>query len=176
MAKEIRMVSASADIAPLIDRGADVDTQIKNLTYEDKGIKARLGETASNTIQEGETSIRFKGEKSAAVVSAVEKLELNADAEDFTKVKNAVESGLLAGLVEKEQQLVIPAAQIEDAVACLRHNGFKSAMIAETLTINAESFKKIDLNDVSSEQGKARNALNKCVSKTVTYRVKYERV
>jgi hypothetical protein len=175
MAKEIRMVSASADIAPLIDRGADVDTQIKNLTYEDKGIKARLGETASNTIQEGETSIRFKGEKSAAVVSAVEKLELNADAEDFTKVKNAVEVGLLDGIIEKEQRLAVPNADIERAAEILKKAGV-NAMIAETFTINADSFKKTDLTDVSSEQGKARNALSKCVNKTVTYRVKYERV
>ena len=34
--KEIRLIVASESQAAIIDHGADVDTQIKNLSYEDK--------------------------------------------------------------------------------------------------------------------------------------------
>ncbi len=175
MAKEIRSFVASSDVASLIDRGSDVDTQIKNLTYEDKGIKARLNETAGQNIQEGESSIRLKGEKAAAVISAVEKLELKVNTEDFARVREAVDAGLLTGLLDKDQQLVVPPADIERAAEILKSAGI-NALVAETFQINSEEFKKPSTGGVSSEHDKARKALEACVSKSVSFRVKYEKL
>lgn len=171
MAKQIRMMMASSDVAPLIDRGLDVDISIKNLTTEDKGIKARIGEEAGGSVKEGETSVRLCGTTAAAVVSVVEKYELNAGSETFPAVRKAVDSGLLFGVVEKTQQLAVPPAEIEKAAEILKKAGI-NAMVAEGFTICAEEFRKMSANDVlSSEQ----EALRKCVSKSVSYRVKYEK-
>ena len=42
--KDIRIITASTSLASLIDRGAAVDVELKNLGFEDKGIKSKLGE------------------------------------------------------------------------------------------------------------------------------------
>lgn len=175
MAKQVRMMMASSDVAPLIDRGIDVDIEIKNLTVEDKGIKARIGEAAGSAIQEGETGIRLCGTTAAAVVSAVEKYELNANAEKFPAVQKAVEQGLLIGIVEKTQQLAVPPADIEKAAEILKKAGIH-ALVGEGFAISGEEFRKMATSEVSSiEQGNARQALRDCVSKSVSYRVKYEK-
>jgi len=171
MAKQVRIITASSDVAPLIDRGLDVDIQIKNLTTEDKGIKARLGEVTKASIQEGETGVRLCGEKAAAVVSAVEKYELDASSEQFPKVQKAVENGLLAGIVEKIQQLAVPPADIEKAADILKKAGI-NVLVAEGFSINAEEFRKMSASEVLSiEQESLRN----CVTKSTSYRVKYEK-
>jgi len=174
MAKEVRSIIASDDVAGLIDRGADVDTQLKNLTYEDKGIKSKLGAVAGDNIQEGETSVRLRGSVSAAVVSAVEKLELNANAENFGKVRMAQEQGLLTGILEKEQTIVVPPAEIDRAVALLKSGGI-NVLVAESYTIDSESLKKSRAASVSFEHEKAARVLETCLTRTVSYRVKYEK-
>ena len=77
MSKEMRMIMASEDISGLIDHGAEVDNQIKNLTSEDKGIKSKLTETISPQIQEGESSVRVKATVSAVVVTVVERVDID---------------------------------------------------------------------------------------------------
>lgn len=174
MAKEMRSMVAAADVTPLIDRGAEVDVELKNLSLEDKGIKARLGSVTAEAIQEGETSIRLTGTTASAVVSAVDKFEINTNAEDFGKVRIAVDLGFLDGVVEKNKQLAVPQADIEKAAEILKKAGI-NAMIAESFAIVGNEFKKSLASGVSSEQGKAASVLNKCVEKTVSYRVKYEK-
>jgi hypothetical protein len=160
----------------MIDRGADVDTEIKNLTYEDKAIKTKLYGMAEKDLQGGETGVKFQGNVSAAVVSTVEKFELESGKEQFAEVQKAVDAGLLAGIVEKKQELAVPASDIEKAADILKKAGIK-AMIAEGFSVVPAGFREMDANAAASaEQGNARKALKACVSKTVSYRVKYERV
>ena len=171
MAKQMRMITASCDTGALIDRGFDVDVQIKNLGLEDKGIKSRINEGMPTTLQEGETSLKIEGIKAIAVITVVEKYEIDANAETFPVVRQAVDNGLLADVVEKTQQLAVPASDIEKAAKILKDAGIK-AMVAEAFAINAESFRKISASGVLSTE---QLCLSKCVSKTTTYRVKYDR-
>lgn len=170
VAKVIRKIVASVDIAPLIDRGASVDTELKNLTYEDKGIKARLTEVAGSELQTGETGIRLAGNESAAVISTVEKYELDASNEKFAEVQKAVEEGKLSGIMEKTQQLAVPPADIDKAADILKKAGI-NAMIAQAFTVSGDGFRN---RDDSLEQG-LEKALTACVSKSVSFRVKYEK-
>jgi len=171
--KEIRMVMASGDAAGIVDHGFEVDTQLKNLTFEDKGIKSKISEFAATEIQSGETSVRFRGTQAAAVVSAVEKVELDAEAESFPVVRSAIDSGLLEGFVERKLSLVVPPAEVERAAEALKAAGIKVS-VAESLSVTADALKNKEVASV--EQGAAVKALKACSKSDVSYRVKYEKV
>lgn len=171
--KEIRVITASEDVVGIIDHGADVDTQLKNLTYEDRAIKVRIAQAVEGVFQEGETSVRLKGGFSAVMVTASEKVELDAGAESFPEVRKAIDAGLLEGFVERKLSLVVPPADVERAAEVLRQAGIMAAA-AETLSVEAESLRGRETS--SMEQALAVKALRACSSSEVTYRVKYEKV
>lgn len=171
--KEIRMVMASGDVAGIVDHGSEVDTQLKNLTFEDKGIKSKISEFAAAELQEGEVSVRLRGSQAAAVVSAAEKVELDAEAESFPAVRKAIDSGLLEGFVERKLSLVVPPADVERASVALKAAGIQVS-VAETLSVTAAALR--DPLVASLEQGDAVKALKACSKSEVSYRVKYEKV
>lgn len=53
--KTLRIASVDEKVTSLIDRGREVDEQIKNLTVEDKGIKVIVGKAGMESLQLGET-------------------------------------------------------------------------------------------------------------------------
>ena len=106
--KEIRLITASDEVRSLVDQGAKVNTELGNLTMQDKGIKAKLVEHVSTAFLDGETSVRVDAETARAMVTAVEKATLNTGAERFPEVKQAVAEGFLPGIVERSRSLVIP--------------------------------------------------------------------
>jgi len=170
--KEIRVIVATGDVAGLIDHGSDVDSQIKNLTYEDKGIKTKISESVTDQIQKGETSVRLKGNLAAAVVSAVEKVEIDASKESFPVVRKAIDAGVLEGVVERRLSLVVPPADVEKASQALKKAGIL-ASVTESLSVTPEAMKQ---EATSVEQSTAMKALEGCVNRDVSYRVKYEKV
>jgi hypothetical protein len=172
--KEIRLIVASESQAAIIDHGADVDTQIKNLSYEDKGIKAKIRELAEKKMNEGEKSVRISGEKSLALVSVSQKVELDVSAEKFPLVKSAVDKGFLGGIVVKEFNVVIPSADLVRAAAVLKAAGIQ-ATLEETLGLNKAVFDEMAMAGVSQEEANARAALKESVSKSETFRIAYER-
>ncbi len=175
MAKGIRVVTASADMAAIIDRGADVDIELKNLGFEDEGLKKKIREAATSSMMEGETTLRLEGEKAAAVVSASEKMQVRAAAEQFDELKGVVKKGLLEGVVTSKQELVVPPADIERAVEALNQAGI-GASIVESLSVKAADVRSMRESEAeSSEHVNARKALEACLVSTVSYRVKYEK-
>jgi hypothetical protein len=170
--KEIRMIVAAEDVAGLVDHGSEVDTQLKNLGFEDKGVKAKLTECVAGEFLVGETSIRLSGNTAAAVVTASEKTEIDVSADGFDAVRKAIDAGVLDGVVERKLSLVVPPADVQRAALALTKAGIM-ATVTESLSVAAEVLRTQEATSV--EQSKAMNALKGCVKTDVSYRVKYEK-
>ena len=175
--REIRAVKADMDIAAVIDRGADIDTKLKNLGFEDRGIKMRLTEVAGEQLSDGELSVRLLGKESAAVISRVEKKELDTSSESFPKVRDAIVNGILDGIVSRSVSIAIPEGEIEHAAEELRKLGIP-AVVTESFKIE-DAYVLTDPNNKfvgSVQKGEAIAELSKCVSTSLSFRVKYERI
>jgi hypothetical protein len=175
--REIRAVTAGDDIAGLIDRGSDIDTQVKNLTFEDKGIKTKITQSAQDQLDSGELSVRLVGKTAAAVVSGVEKVDLDVGSEQFLQVREATVNGILKGIVSRKLDLAVPEGDIERAAEELR-----KLVIQAVVT---ETFKVEDASDITDPQKafvgsvqktEAIVALSKCIKRDVSFRVKYEKI
>lgn len=171
--KEIRSIVASEDIAAIVDKGGDVDVKLKNLSFEDKGIKTKLADVVKDEFSENETSVRLRGTTSTALISSSEKIEINTGAENFSVLKSIIDGGLLEGIVEKKLSLVVPSDQIEKAAEALRLAGI-NASVTETLLVSAESLRNND--NPSVERDNAVKILKECVNRDVTFKVKYDRI
>lgn len=171
--KEIRMLTASGDMAAVVDRGSDLDTQIKNLTFEDKGIKTKLTETFSKEIGRGETSVKVGGTRAAAVITAAESVAVDYASDKFAGLMKDVESGLLDGVVERKMSLLVPSEKVKEAAEVLKKAGL-NASVTDVLSVKAETLRNTEAG--SAEQGKALANLKACVKVETTYRVKYEKV
>lgn len=171
--KEIRLVTASVDEAAIIDRGADVKTQLDNLGYEDKGLKTKICEIAANQLAEGETSIKLEGNRAVATVSETEKMTINAGAETFPTLKEAVDAGFLADVVTVKKELKVPPSDIVRAAEVLEQAGIK-ASIVESLSVKPDDVRKMEQSEVaSSEELDAQNALKGCIESSKSYRIGY---
>lgn len=170
--REVRSITASSDIAAIIDHGADVDTQIKKLGIEDKGLKAKIVETAEGSLGEEELSVRMVGSKASAIVSGVEKLELDVSSEVFPLVREAIGNGFLSGVVNRNLALVVPPEDIERSAAALKQAGIR-ASVSETLSVSAEALRED--KTISVEEGQARGLLRKCLKRDLSFRVKYDK-
>lgn len=175
--REIRAVKANEDVAGWIDRGADIDTQVKNLTFEDKGIKTKITQLAEGQLDDGELSVRLLGKTAAAVVSGVEKIELDVNEEQFLKVREATVNGILKGIVSRNLELAVPEADMERAAEELRKIGIP-AVVTETFKVEDASV-VTDPNKSfvgSIQQTEAIGALKNCIKRDVSFRVKYEKI
>lgn len=175
--REIRAVQADSDVSGIIDRGADIDNQLKNLGFEDKGIKTKLTTVAKDQLGQDELSIRMMGKNSAAVISSVEKIDLDTSTESFVKVREATVNGVLSGIVSRGLELTVPESDIERAAEELRKIGIP-AVVSETFKVeDATVLTDPNKSFVGSVQkGEAIAELAKCVNKDISYRVKYERI
>lgn len=170
--KEIRKIVASEDVAGLIDRGAEIDTELKNLTYQDKGHKKKITEVAENLLQEGELSVRVAGKNASAVITASEKYSFNGSNERAAEVTSAAENGILGGVVKVSTSVAIPPADIERAVKVLNEAGIQ-ATLSKSYGIDAQKYR--DFSDEGSpEVAAVKGILDECVEKAVSFRVKYE--
>jgi len=172
--KSMRAITASEGIAPVIVRGAEVDTEIKSLTVEDKGIKAKLIEVLAEEIQTDETSVRVEADRSAAVISAAEKTTIRVGADKYGELREAVKKGLLP-IVEMKQSLTVPPAEVERAAEILNEAGV-TATVTESLTVKAADVRKMrESETASTEHHEAERALEACLDTDTSYRVKYEK-
>ena len=58
----MRVITASEEVASLVDQGATVDKELKNLTYQDKGFKKKITDYAEGEWEGGEKSLRIEGQ------------------------------------------------------------------------------------------------------------------
>ncbi len=173
MAKEVRVIVASGDVGSMIDKGAEIDKQIKDLTKEDKAIKNKLYEFSGNSFNDGETTVRINGEKSSALVSMVEKYELDMESENIQFVLEAIDKGLLCEAVVRERHLAVSEIDMMRALQVLKQAGI-GALLADSYTIKPEAVRKIKEKSVHSS--KEERELLESISRTASYRVKYESV
>ena len=175
--REIRAVTASEDISAIIDHGYDVDTKIKNLSNEDKGLKLQITNSAKDQLDGDELSVRLMGKTAAVVVSGVEKVDLDVSAEQFPQVCEAIDNGLLSGIVERTLTLTLPPADVERAAEALTKAGIRS-VVTETLKVSSDVLRDQLTTGVTAslQYADALKALSKCLKRDVSFRVKYERL
>jgi len=172
--KEIRMILAKDSLALLIDRGASVDVELKNLTFEDKGIKSKINEQVVADFAEGEQSLRFDGKQARALISKTDTFNINTGAASFTKVKAAVDAGLLKEVVDVTQKLSVPPAHLAKAAAILTAAGIP-ASLTDSYEVEPEAYRALLAKATSTvEEDEARKALAASVEHGTNFRVKYE--
>jgi len=170
--KEIRMITASEDVANIIDQGAEVDTELKNLTFQDKALKGKITAASESLFEPGESSVRVQGTKSKAVVTAVSKNVLNESSHEFHLVEDALKKGLLSDVVKESRSLNIPNDKLDEALVALKAAGI-NATISESYTLDSQVYGEFSVGS-SPERAAAKKALDDCVSSSTSYRIKYE--
>jgi hypothetical protein len=173
--KQLRIITAKADIAEIVDEGAKTKSEIETLTEKDKKFKAKIASYVEDEMDEGEISVRLAGNKSIAVVTAMESYEIRASSPSYAGAQIAISAGLLADIVKCDRNLAVPLAEIDKAAEILKKAGI-SALVSETYSVNPEAYRDMSDNiGVSPNVLQARAALRECTSKNVTFRVKYEK-
>lgn len=173
MAKKdnIRLITASDNLADAIDMGAEKDASIKDATKEDKAFKAKIVEVAEDLIQEDEISIKMQGRTHVALVTAVTSYTLDRLTPLMPEIIGLIKKGILTGIIDRNQSLAISQDDVEKAAEILKQAGIE-APITESFLISGENFRKFRKEFAQKE---FVEKLDKDVKKDVTFRVKYER-
>ena len=163
--------NVGVEVVALIDKGAAIDTELKNLGFQDKGIKAKLGELVGDSINlEDGPSVKVSGDNAIATITKKQALSLNVGCEAYAEVEKAMKAGLLAGAVEKILGLAVAPDQIEKAAEAL-----KAAGIGVTVT---SEFKVVPEQErpaaVTAEEQAARKALVEATEVKFSFAIKYE--
>jgi hypothetical protein len=175
-----RKIVASEKLVGLIDRGFEVDTDLKNLGFEDKGIKKMLTEELEPEFKDGEKTrtepVRVEATKAAATVSIAEKYEVDAANPSFEGVRKAAQAGLYGKVVEMETLINIPSAERERAAMILKAAGI-GVTTSTVVSVDPEGYREMLVSPaVSAEAAEARRVLQESVTKTTGFRVKYEKL
>ena len=98
MAKKsmLRVAMVDERVAKLVDRGCEIDYELKNLKTEESGTKKIIGEEGLRQLQEGEKSVKLSGKLALATVSTVEKYEMDVSREGFPVADVAIRSGVFS--------------------------------------------------------------------------------
>jgi len=171
--KDVRVVKVPDDIAGMIDKGVDIDNEVKNLTFEDKACKQGITDFAKNELEKDESSVLLEGKKGIALVSQVQSYKVEGGADTFPEMVRTAKLGLLGGVVKMERTLVVPPSKIDEAVEALIQVGI-SASIVEDFSVKPADYRKHkEVKTASEDVQKATEALNGCLSVSDSYRVKY---
>lgn len=168
--KTLRKITASEDVAAIIDEGKRVNTELTNLTYQDKGFKSKIADAAE--FEEGETSIKMEGNVAVATVTASEKMDIDVNAESFREIEEAVSDGFLDGIVSVKKTLVVPGQSLEAAIHALKEAGIKASFQTK-YSLDTKAYREFR-DDGSPDKANAKKALDKCVEKKTTFRIKYD--
>jgi hypothetical protein len=177
MAKKstLRVASVDERLSSLVDRGFEVDVQLKNLGTEATGTKKILGEEGVTLLQDGEKAVKLAGNIALATISTVEKYEIDASNEKFPLADAAIRSGAFSDAVKVSRTLAIAPEKVEEACALLQKAGF-SVMVQTSYDINPEEFRVLTGSTSSTPQlQQAVDALKACAVKKPTTRVSFEK-
>ena len=160
MAK-VRVAQVEDKTKVLIDRGAVVDQEKKNLASEDKVIKNALCEIAEEILMEDEKSITLDGEKAQAMVSQKKSYSVDfkkpKDKEEFI---NELKTGELSDLVDINVIVDVNPLRLAKLMELLESEGYENSM-------------SFSLNKKAYESGIAKKVLEKVVNEKLTTSVKY---
>jgi len=175
MAKKPRLITASEKVSNLVNRGYEVDVDLKNLTFEDKGIKKMLADELEAQFGE-DTALRVEGTNGAAVISQSETYVLNGNAETVATVREAAEKGLLGDAVKVNKVLNVPADDRERAAEILQAAGIGASTSVELTVVPADYRQLMESETASEETAAARESLKELAERKLSYRVKYEKI
>ncbi len=155
----------------LIDRGCQVNKDLKVLQEEDKQIKTDLNEIIEQELGKGETHIVLGGDVHSVEVIVGQSLKLDITAENFKQVEEAAAAGVLDP-VKCKKILRVPECDIEKATDVLIAAGI-SATFSREFSLDSKAYKGFT-GDGSPEKIEAKQALDSCIKKSQTFRIKYE--
>jgi len=167
----IRAITASEDVGGMIDQGAEVDIEIKNLTFRDKGFKVKISEAASPDMLDGEKSLTLNGRVSSATVTSTDKATLDASKEGFGLVERSAREDTFRDALKIKRSVQIPGADLDKAVKILQAAGVDASLKTE-VSVNASEFRKLEPNG-EQDHDEALDALRSCVGIETSFRVKY---
>ena len=177
MAKKtnVRVASVDERVATLVDRGCEIDYELKNLTVEEKGTKKIIGDEAAKLLQAGEMTVKLEGTRAFATVAVIEKYEIDASKEEFNAADLGIKSGAFREAVTVVKTLAVPPDKVEQACELLKRAGV-SAMVQVSYDIDAKEMRVLlDSKPVVTEMQAAVAALKKCAVCKTSTRVSYEK-
>ena len=170
-----RLITASEEVTGLVDRGYEVDVDIKNLGFEDKGIKKMLADKLEDEFGD-DASIVVEGNQGIATIGRSERFVLNGTADEIDGIRDSAESGFLGDAIKTEVVLNVPVADRKRAANILKAAGIDATTVVQ-LAVDPEEFRVLrDSPVTSSEAADAKKALADIVESKVTYRVSYKKV
>jgi len=171
--KEIRVASANAPMAIMVDNGMEADTEFKNAKNNSDAYRAKVGTGAVELMESGEKSIRISGEKATALVTRKESVKIDTKNESFVNVVEAVSKGYYGEAVKEKVTVTIPASKLAEVQKIL---GSSFDILTATKTdyvVDPEEYRTFDTGS-SPEVAGAKDALDACTTTLVTTAVKYE--
>jgi hypothetical protein len=161
--KEIRVITASAEVSTLVDRGAAVYDQLQGAQSEDKAIKASL--QAQVKFETDETSVRLAGNKAQALLSQKTSYGLEfASPEAKAEFEADFAKGVFNGAVSRVVTVALPAGVTLE----------KLTKALEKLGGTASAEYEVEGKEVASLAKPAAEKIEKVMVKKVTVAVKYE--
>ena len=170
---KFRVVKVPDEVRLMVDEAAQTDEELKNLTFRNKAYRTKLVGAVSGSIQPDEASIKVEGEKAAATVTRRTTTTLDMAAENFPEVKQAVEDGLLEGVVSKSLSLRVPGDAVERAVEILKEAGFDVGVDANYSLVDVADINKPSVVGGDSERAAAHDLLSKSLKEKVVHQVKF---
>jgi len=175
MAKaDMRIVEADEDVMALVDKGVDIDIELKNLTFEDKACKQGITGFVEEKIRDGELGLLIEGNKGVAMVSCVESFKVNAGADSFEEMSRAVKAGLLGTTVTVKRTLAVPPDKIDEAEEVLDKAGIMASVVEEFTVKPADLRQARETRTASADYKSAMEALEECLDRSESFRVKYQ--
>ncbi len=171
---KIRVASAPKELVEILSRGMSVDVQIKNLSIEDKLIKEQIAEGVRNIRQGNEVSLRVVGDTESALVSFTRKASLDTTNPAFETVEDAVNRGLLDGVIKKTITATVNPSAIEKVRALLGADFDTMVSVNTAYSADPETVSRFVSDKSSPEKATIGDALQKTISVDETVRVKYE--
>lgn len=175
MAKEdVRIVKATADVEGAVDKGVNVDTELKNLTFEDKACKQLITDFVRDEIGKDEQSVMIEGTKALALVSKAQSYKVEGGADTFPEMQRVAKLGLLDDVVKMKRTLVVPQDKIDEAAKILNEAGIHASVVEDFSVKPADYRKHKSIRTASEDVQNATSALDGCLSVSESYRVKYQ--
>ena len=174
--KIAKVVTANEAVGAMVDRGADVNLQLKNVQFEDVAIKGELTRAAEKEVSEGEVvNVKLVGKRSAALVVMTETFVVDATLTPFKKVQEAMDKGMLAQVVKVTSEMKIPQDKIADVVRILTAAGIP-AMVQTNVAVDPDAYRELQGMTSSPELSEIKEALGFCVLRKFTTRISYSTV
>lgn len=176
-----KTIKVDDPVKSLIDRGFEINNQIKNLSYEDKAIKAKLQENLVNETNDvfsenDSNSIAIEGNNGKAKIVKNHKIEIKGSDEEMDDAVKAVNSSEdLKNVASVVEHLDVPEHQHAKAYEVLKQAGFDVNLKS---SINVDRVKYDNLKQSSAmtnEEQENRQALDNVVNEKTYYKVTFSK-